>query len=136
MLSAAALAASCLPKISKASPQNTIARVLYFYLHFKSSAMTLVLNFSGNANREQLSQLGEWLKEMGLEKSFKVALPSPEEPGTDDFIEEIFEEAEAGFAAGRTYTGDGCLSAKLPKYPTFTPQKSIMGLRQLLPAIN
>jgi hypothetical protein len=66
--------------------------------------MTLVLNFSDNANREQLSQLGEWLKEMGLVKSFKVAPPSPEEPGTDDFIEEMLVEAEADFAAGRTYT--------------------------------
>ncbi len=67
--------------------------------------MTLLLNFSENASQQQIARLGEWLKEMGLVKSFKIA-PSPEEPVTDDFIEELLVEAEADFAAGRTYTSE------------------------------
>jgi hypothetical protein len=67
--------------------------------------MTLLLNFSENASQQQIARLGEWLKEMGLVKSFKIA-PSPEEPVTDVFIEEMLVEAEADFAAGRTYTSE------------------------------
>ena len=66
--------------------------------------MTLVLNFSDSANFQHLKQLGEWLKGMGMVKSFKIAPVAPEEPDTDSFVEEMLMDAEADFVAGRTYT--------------------------------
>ena len=66
--------------------------------------MTLVLNFSDSTNLQQLKQLGEWLKGMGMVKSFKIAPVAPEEPDTDSFVEEMLMDAEADFVAGRTYS--------------------------------
>ena len=66
--------------------------------------MTLVLNFSDSTNLQQLKQLGEWLKGMGMVKSFKIAPIAPEEPDTDAFVEEMLMDAEADFVAGRTYS--------------------------------
>ena len=66
--------------------------------------MTLVLNFSDSTNLQQLKQLGEWLKGMGMVKSFKIAPIAPEEPDTDSFVEEMLMDAEADFVAGRTYS--------------------------------
>ena len=42
----------------------------------------------------------------GMVKSFKIAPPVPEEPDIDAFVEEMLVEAEADFAAGRTYSSD------------------------------
>ena len=68
--------------------------------------MTLVLNFSDSTSLQQLKQLAEWLKGIGLIESFKIAPTTPEEPDIDTFVDDMLMDSEADIAAGRTYTSD------------------------------
>jgi hypothetical protein len=69
--------------------------------------MTVQLNFD-KANQQRLLPLFEWLREIGLVKSFQVATDATASPAVDGevFLNQILENAEKDLAEGNLMTSE------------------------------